>query len=235
MNKTLIIVPAYNEEESIAGTLQDLLMIKQERPFIDICVINDGSKDRTSSIVEPFQNIKLVNLPYNLGIGGAVQTGYRYAYQHGYDIAIQFDADGQHNAESIDALIEPILSREANMVIGSRFLEKTDYKSTMSRRIGIYYFTLLLRLLTGRIFTDPTSGYRSIDKKIISLFAFNYPKDYPEPEVLIHLTRRSFKVKEITVHMKARQGGRSSITPLKSIYYMTKVTLSIVIQRIIRE
>ncbi|MFC3886486.1 glycosyltransferase family 2 protein [Bacillus songklensis] len=235
MNKTLIIVPAYNEEESIAATLRDLLIIKQERPFIDICVINDGSKDRTASIVESFEDVTLVNLPYNLGIGGAVQTGYRYAHQHGYDIAIQFDADGQHNADSIDALIQPILSGEADMVVGSRFLEKTDYKGAVSRRLGIYYFTLLLRLLTGLTFTDPTSGYRAINKKIISLFAFDYPKDYPEPEVLIHLTRKGFNIKEITVHMKARQGGSSSITPLKSIYYMTKVTLSIVIQRIVRE
>ncbi|YCA43509.1 glycosyltransferase family 2 protein [Bacillus sp. JZ8] len=235
MNKVLIIVPAYNEEEAISNTLYSLLHLKNEHPSLDICVINDGSKDQTSTIVKRFKEVILIDLPYNLGIGGAVQTGYQYAYRHNYDIAIQFDADGQHDAHSLQRLIHPLQKDEADMVVGSRFLKKTDYKGAFSRRVGIYYFTLLLRSLAGQTFTDPTSGYRAINHKVIKIFANTYPKDYPEPEVLIHLSRKGLRIREITVNMANRQGGQSSITPFKSIYYMFKVTLSIVIQRIVKE
>ncbi len=227
-------MPAYNEEDSIASTLTTLMRIREKISTVDVCVINDGSKDRTVEIASQF-DIVLLDLPQNLGIGGAVQTGYKYADKHGYDIAIQFDADGQHNADDLRELIQPIINNEADMVIGSRFLEKTQYKGSSARRLGIYYFYLILKFLTGQRFTDPTSGFRAKNAKVIKLFAENYPKDYPEPEVLILLHKKGLRIKEITAHMNARQGGVSSINSWKSIYYMAKVTLSIVMQKIIKE
>lgn len=193
--KTLIIIPAYNEEEAIADTLTRLLELKEHFVGLDICVINDGSMDKTSKIVTTFP-VHLINLPYNLGIGSAVQTGYKYAYENSYDIAIQFDADGQHNPDDLYKIIQPIAEDQSDMVLGSRFTEKTAYKGSLSRRIGIFYFTALLKLLTKQTFMDPTSGYRSINRKVIEIFAQNYPKDYPEPEVLIHLKRKIFALKK---------------------------------------
>ncbi|PPA70273.1 glycosyltransferase family 2 protein [Jeotgalibacillus proteolyticus] len=230
----LIIVPAYNEEKSISSTLSQLSEIKEELPVIDVCVINDGSKDNTSKIVKQYPDVILIDLPLNLGIGGAVQTGYKYAHRHGYSIAIQFDADGQHSAEDLTKLIQPIMDGEADMVIGSRFVQKTSYKGSLARRIGIYYFYLILKALTKQSFTDPTSGYRAKNANVIKLFANHYPKDYPEPEVLIQLYKKGFKSKEVTVNMNDRQEGESSITPLKTIYYMGKVTLAIFMQKIVR-
>lgn len=232
--KTLIIVPAFNEEESIAGTLTKLSELKRQIPSLEVCVVNDGSEDQTADIVKRF-NVVLVNLPNNLGIGGAVQTGYKYAYHNGYEIAVQFDADGQHNAKDLVQLLEPLVMGEADMVVGSRFVKKTSYKGSIARRIGIYYFYSILKLLTNERFTDPTSGYRAKNRKVIELFAQSYPKDYPEPEVLIQLHKKGLKIKEITANMQERQGGVSSITPIKTIYYMSKVTLAIFMQKIIKE
>ncbi|OUB20887.1 glycosyl transferase family 2 [Bacillus thuringiensis serovar yunnanensis] len=231
--KTLIIIPAYNEEEAIADTLTRLLELKEHFVGLDICVINDGSKDKTPAIVTTFP-VHLVNLPYNLGIGSTVQTGYKYAYENGYDIAIQYDADGQHNPEDLYKIIQPIAKDQYEMVLGSRFTEKTAYKGSLSRRIGIFYFTALLKLLTKQTFMDPTSGYRAINREVIKIFAHNYPKDYPEPEVLIHLKKKNLRIKEISVNMQERQGGQSSITPLKSVYYMIKVSLAILMQKIVK-
>ncbi|CDQ38360.1 MULTISPECIES: glycosyltransferase family 2 protein [Virgibacillus] len=232
--KTIIIVPAYNEEASIATTLTSLMELSNQIDRLEICVVNDGSTDRTKEIIDTFDIVSL-HLPQNLGIGGAVQTGYKYAYNHGYEIAVQFDADGQHNVHDLLELIEPIIKEEEDMVIGSRFLKKTDYKGSKTRRIGIYYFYIVLKLLTKKRFTDPTSGYRAINRKVITLFAHHYPKDYPEPEVLMHLNRKNMRIKEVTANMHARLGGESSITPMKSIYYFGKVTLSILMQSIVKE
>jgi glycosyltransferase involved in cell wall biosynthesis len=231
--KILIIVPAFNEEESIATTLNKIELLRSNVEKLDVCVINDGSKDKTKEIVENY-DVELINLPYNLGIGCAMQTGYKFASRNNYDIAIQFDADGQHNIEDFINLIEPLKQNKCDMVVGSRFVEKTEYKGSLLRRVGIYFFSNLLGLLTREKFTDPTSGYRAINKKVIHLFAVNYPKDYPEPEVLIFLHRKGYKIKEISVNMSERQAGKSSITPLKSVYYMTKVTISILMQNIIK-
>ena len=150
-------------------------------------------------------------------------------------MAIQFDADGQHNAEDLATLIEPLVDQNIDMVVGSRFLTDTGYKGMLMRRIGIYYFSKLLYVFTGKMFTDPTSGFRAVNRKVIETFAKDYPKDYPEPEVLIYLHNQGFSIEERSVYMKARQGGVSSITPIRSVYYMLKVTLSIVMQRLIRE
>lgn len=234
MRKILVIVPAYNEESTIGGTLDNLKRIKLQHLELDVCVINDGSKDRTAEIVKSREGVSLLNLPYNLGIGGAMQTGYRYANRNNYDIAIQFDADGQHGEKDLEALIRPIQAREADVVIGSRFLEKTPYKGSTLRRIGIYYFSKLLLYLTGASITDPTSGYRAINKKVIKLFSKNYPMDYPEPEVIIKLKKKNYRLKEVTVNMRERQGGKSSITFFHSIYYVIKVSISIVLQSLRR-
>lgn len=231
----LIIVPAFNEEEAIEGTIEKLKELKNYHNAVDICVVNDGSRDRTAEIVRQDPEIILIDLPNNLGIGGAVQTGYKYADLYGYDVAVQFDADGQHSVEELATIVNPVLAGECDMCIGSRFIEKTAYKGSLARRIGIYYFQYLLFWLTRKKITDATSGYRAVNKKVISLFAYEYPRDYPEPEVIIYLRRKNMKIIEKSVNMHARQGGVSSITPFKSFYYMCKVTLSIVMQKLIKE
>ncbi|MYL49393.1 glycosyltransferase [Halobacillus litoralis] len=217
--KVLIIIPAYNEEDSIYDTVQS---VKASTDY-DYIVINDGSKDRTPYILEE-NGIHHLTLPNNLGIGGAMQTGYKYALRNGYDYAIQLDADGQHNPVDLRNLIDEIENTGYDMIIGSRFVERSGYRGSITRRIGIYYFYAMLKLLTRIRITDPTSGYRVANRKVIQEFANHYPIDYPEVEVLVHLTKKKFKIKEIKVEMNNRQGGQSSITPIKSIYYMTKVT-----------
>ncbi|WLR49015.1 glycosyltransferase family 2 protein [Halobacillus litoralis] len=217
--KVLIIIPAYNEEDSIYDTVQS---VKASTDY-DYIVINDGSRDRTPYILEE-NGIHHLTLPNNLGIGGAMQTGYKYALRNGYDYAIQLDADGQHNPVDLRNLIDEIESTGYDMIIGSRFVEQSGYRGSITRRIGIYYFYAMLKLLTRIRITDPTSGYRVANRRVIHEFANHYPIDYPEVEVLVHLTKKKFKIKEIKVEMNNRQGGQSSITPIKSIYYMTKVT-----------
>ncbi|RNF38248.1 glycosyltransferase family 2 protein [Planococcus salinus] len=215
----LIIVPAYNEEQAIIGTVQQL----QQFPEYDYVVINDGSTDRTKEILET-NNIPHISLPVNLGIGGAVQTGYRYAERGHYDYAIQLDADGQHNPEDLHHLVAEMKRRDVDMLIGSRFLEKSNYKGSLTRRTGILYFNYLLRMISRVKITDPTSGYRIVNRNVIKWFANDYPVDYPEVEVIAKLARKGYKVEETKVEMNARQGGESSITPSKSLYYMAKVT-----------
>lgn len=234
LKKIVIIVPAYNEEETIGRTLTDLLghIQTMKQASIDVCVVNDGSTDRTRDIISLYKNVTVLDLPFNSGIGGAMQSGYQYAYQMNYDIAVQFDADGQHNPHDLWALISPLWEETCDMTIGSRFLQRTGYKGSFPRRIGIYYFSKLISFLTNETFTDPTSGFRAVNSKIITQFAKQYPKDYPEPEVLMQLHRKKFKIREISVTMKSRQGGTSSITSLKAIHYLVKVSAAIILQTI---
>jgi glycosyltransferase involved in cell wall biosynthesis len=171
-----------------------------------------------------------VNLPVNLGIGGAVQTGYRYAFENGYDLALQVDGDGQHNPQFLHEMIAYLISHNADMVIGSRFIKKEGFQSSWLRRIGIGYFTWLIKLCTGKTITDPTSGFRVVGKKVIKLFADSYPKDYPEPETIVMVLNQNCKIEEIPVIMRERQGGVSSITIMKSIHYMIKETYAILKQ-----
>ena len=173
-----------------------------------------------------------INLPINLGIGGAVQAGYRYAYYHGYDTAVQFDGDGQHDASYLDEMLKTLNDSESDMVIGSRFIEKEGFQSSGIRRVGIKYFTFLIKLLTGKKITDPTSGMRLVNRKLLKEFTEEYPKDYPEPESTVSVLRRGYKVTEVPVCMRERKEGKSSISPGKSIYYMIKVSLAIIIARI---
>ncbi|REB08873.1 glycosyltransferase family 2 protein [Sporosarcina sp. BI001-red] len=224
-NRTLIIIPAYNEESQIARTIQSL----EGFDSFDYLVVNDGSKDRTKTILEE-NKFHHVSLPVNLGIGGAMQTGYKYAERHGYEYAIQLDADGQHDPSDLVKLLDAIVTSDADMVIGSRFVEKTGYKGTNTRRAGIYYFYTMLRFITGVKVSDPTSGYRIVNRSVIQYFAQEYPVDYPEVEVIVQLARKKKKILEVSVEMNSRQGGVSSITPLKSIYYMLKVTFFSVIR-----
>ena len=192
-------------------------------------VINDASTDHTREMCEQ-NNIPHLNLPINLGIGGAVQTGYRFASRHGYDIAVQVDADGQHNPEFLNRMEQMLIEEQADMIIGSRFLENEGFQSSFMRRLGINFFSGLIRILTGQRITDPTSGLRMVGKKAIKLFSQDYPSDYPEPETDVQLVSRGFKVIEIPVVMNERQGGESSISARKSIYYMIKVTLAIFVE-----
>lgn len=224
--KKLIIIPAYNESENIEKTIQ---AIEKEAPDFEYVIINDCSQDETKRICEK-NHYNVVNLPINLGIGGAVQTGYRYGYEEGYDLAVQVDGDGQHDPGFLKSMAEYLTEQNLDMVIGSRFIRKEGFQSSGARRIGIKYFTVLIQMLTGQKITDPTSGLRMINRDVMKIFAYDYPKDYPEPESVVAILRRKKKVAELPVIMKAREGGVSSISPKKSVYYMIKVTLAILIE-----
>lgn len=222
--KTLIIIPAYNEEGAIVETIRNLEKNGKE---VDYVIINDCSKDKTLEICRK-NNFNVINLPVNLGIGGAVQTGYRYAYENDYDVAIQMDADGQHDPKYIPELVAKI--EEGNdLVIGSRFLEKEGFQSTFIRRMGINLYSWIIKVFTGKQVKDTTSGYRAAGKKIIKIFARSYPVDYPEPETNALIAKNNFKIVEVPMKMKERDSGASSITPIKSIYYAVKVGLAVML------
>lgn len=223
--KKLIIIPAYNEEKNIVRVIAN---IKEHLPEYDYVIINDGSKDDTLKICKE-NNFNVIDLPVNLGIGGAVQTGYKYAFLNGYDFAIQIDGDGQHNSDEVERLLEYLIESKSNLVIGSRFIKNQGFQSTFFRRVGINYFSRLIKLLTGKLVTDPTSGFRMCDKKVIELFAKNYPTDYPEPESIVTIIKKGLNVNEIDVLMNEREGGVSSIGGVKAVYYMVKVTLAIIV------
>ena len=212
--KNLIIIPAFNEHECIKNTVE---MIIKEAPDFDYVVINDHSTDNTLDILRE-NNYNFINLPTNLGIGGAVQTGYRYAYENDYDTAVQVDADGQHDPKYLSMMLDTLQNEKADMIIGSRFIENKGFQSTFARRIGITYFTKLIHILTGKVITDPTSGFRLGNRKVIEMFAKDYPRDYPEPESVVTLLKCGMNVKEVPVEMRARQGGISSINLSKSVY-----------------
>lgn len=226
--KVLVIIPAYNEEGNIENTVKDL---NEKSPDCDLIVINDCSTDATKNVLKN-KTINYIDLPVNLGIGGGVQTGYLYAMEHDYDIAIQFDGDGQHDASYIKDLIAPIESGHADVVIGSRFIEKKGFQSSTMRRMGIGFLSRLIRLLSGVQVKDVTSGMRAVNKKMICEFARNYAQDYPEPEAILASGLLGARIVEVPVRMHERQNGVSSINTLKSIYYMIKVTLALVIGRL---
>ncbi|HEP1492290.1 TPA: glycosyltransferase family 2 protein [Streptococcus pyogenes] len=226
--KKLIIIPAYNESSNIVNTIRT---IESDASDFDYIIIDDCSTDNTLAICQK-QGFNVISLPINLGIGGAVQTGYRYAQRCGYDVAVQVDGDGQHNPCYLEKMVEVLVQSSVNMVIGSRFITKEGFQSSFARRIGIKYFTWLIALLTGKKITDATSGLRLIDRSLIERFANHYPDDYPEPETVVDVLVSHFKVKEIPVVMNERQGGVSSISLTKSVYYMIKVTLAILVVRL---
>lgn len=222
-SKVLVIIPAYNEQNTIVDTVRSV-----ESCGYDYVVINDGSRDATLQVCRE-NGINVVDLPQNLGIGGAVQTGHKYAYLKGYDIDVQVDGDGQHDPRYISSLVEKIVNG-ADLVIGSRFLCPTDgFQSTPLRRLGKTWLSICIRALTGANITDPTSGFRACNRRVIELFCTNYPTDYPEPESIAVSLKKGYTVREVPVEMRERQGGTSSIGAFSSVYYMVKVTLAICI------
>ena len=228
MARILVIIPAYNEEAAILNTVRDL---QRQFPAADYVVINDCSRDRTREILRANQ-LNYIDLPLNLGIGGGVQTGFQYALEHDYDIALQFDGDGQHDASFIQPLCEPILAGQADMTVGSRFVPGTDangFRSSAARRMGISFLSFLVQLMTGCHVYDVTSGFRAFGKGMIAYFARHYAQDYPEPEAVVAALVFGYRVQEIPVRMRERQGGISSISPIKSVYYMVKVSLAIIL------
>jgi glycosyltransferase involved in cell wall biosynthesis len=226
--KKICIIPAFNESESILKTVQN---IRESAPDFDVIVINDSSKDNTLDICRE-HNIPVLDLPINLGIGGAVQTGYLYALKNDYDIAVQMDGDGQHDARFLSMMEKTLEDKHADMVIGSRFIKKEGFQTSGIRRVGIGIFRFLTRYLFGKEITDATSGMRMSNRRTIELFVKDYPRDYPEPETVCRLLRKHYKVLEVPVMMRERENGVSSISMKKSVYYMVKVTLAILIERI---
>jgi glycosyltransferase involved in cell wall biosynthesis len=226
--KSIIIIPAYNEQDNILDVIDDIERYAGDCHYV---VINDGSTDNTKRVLED-NGINHINLPVNVGIGGAVQTGYKYAYDKEYDIVVQFDGDGQHKACFIREMVSLVREGKADMIIGSRFLDKKGYRSTFLRRLGIKYFRFLIWLMSGSVITDSTSGFRVSNRKIIELFSKKYPEDYPEPESIMFLKHRDLKIIETPVTMKKRNHGKSSINSALSVYYMAKVTLAIILGRL---
>ena len=228
--KKILIIPAYNEEKSILRVYNNIISYNEKnKSDYDVIVINDGSKDNTEKVLSD-NNIPHVRLIHNLGIGGAVQTGYKYANDNNYDIAIQYDGDGQHNVEYVKDLIKPIEDGEASMVIGSRFVKNIDtFKSSTARRIGIKLISFFIKLTTRSKIYDTTSGMRAVDRNIIEEFAKSYPTEYPEPVSTVSILKKGYKVLEIPVKMNERRDGVSSIRTWKNVYYMINVILSIIL------
>lgn len=228
--RVLLVIPAYNEQDNIKKVI-DIIQEYSKSPHqfdLDYIIINDGSTDATEEICR-VNGFKAIHLIQNLGIGGAVQTGYMFAKKMGYDIAVQFDGDGQHDIRSLDDLVAPIIEQKADFVVGSRFLKGTSsFQSTFSRRMGIRFLSGVIGLFTGKKVTDPTSGFRAANEKAISFLSTQYPVDYPEPESIVSLLKNSFEITECQVNMFERVGGKSSIHSWKTIYYMIKVSLAII-------
>ena len=235
MNETLMVIPAYNEEDALEACVDRLVKCC---PDVDVLIINDGSVDRTFEIGQGLSNrfpqVSVISLPMNSGIGATVQTGMIYAERHGYRQAIQYDGDGQHRPEYIKDMLSAAKEKGLDLCVGSRFLDSDsdNFKSTALRRVGIKFFSSLISMLRGTKVTDPTSGFRVYGKRAISFFSTHYPDDYPEPEALFWCARNGLNVGEISVVMQERQGGESSIRSLKSVYYMVKVTIAICVDRI---
>ena len=235
MEKVLLIIPAYNEEDNILKTYKTIINYnKNNGTNYDVIVINDGSKDKTKQILEE-NNIPHIDLIHNLGIGGAVQTGYKYAYYHDYDIAVQYDGDGQHDVRYVKDIIQPIIDKKADLVIGSRFIEKIDtFKSTFARRIGIRVISVFMKFATGKRIYDTTSGFRACSKELIYDFYLSYPNEYPEPVTTAEVLKKKYIIKEVPVEMNERDGGVSSIRTWKNIYYMLNVCLALLAIKIRR-
>lgn len=223
--RVVAIVPAYNEARSLPRLAEAL---RARAPGCDVCVVDDGSADETAEVARAL-GVAVLRLPMNLGIGGAVQAGYLWAWERGYDVAVQVDGDGQHDPGFIDALVAPIVEGRADVVVGSRFLADGGFRSTAVRRAGIRYLSWFLRLRCGVRVTDPTSGFRAAGRRAIELFARYYPSDYPEPEAIALARRAGLRVEERPVRMTDRSHGRSSITALRTLYYLVKVSLALVV------
>lgn len=226
--RPLVIIPAYMEAENIEKLVDNLI---NNYPQYDYIIVNDGSKDSTREICQK-RGYCFLDLSINLGIGGAVQTGYKYAMKNGYNIAIQIDGDGQHDVAYIGKMLEKMKAENAEIAIGSRFIEKQGFQSSRARRMGINFLSGLIKLCTGKKIYDVTSGFRAVNRRFIELYADNYPSDFPEPEAIVTAVMNRAKIIEVPVVMKERNEGTSSIHSWKSIYYMIKVSVAVIICRI---
>jgi glycosyltransferase involved in cell wall biosynthesis len=223
--RSIAIVPAHNEEASLGALLAEL---RTAEPDLAVVVINDGSTDSTTRVAEA-AGVPVVNLPFNIGIGGTVQTGYQYALEHGFEVAIQVDGDGQHDPTEIARVLEPIFDGRADLVVGTRFVSGGGYRGTRARRVGIHIFASVVSLMVGQRVSDTTSGFRAVNRKALRLFASQYPHDYPEVESIVLLSRHGLRMLEVPVKMRVRETGASSITALRAAYYMIKVLLALFI------
>ena len=221
--RRVAIVPALNEERSIPRVIEELRAFD---PGLEIVVVSDGSTDRTADVAEE-HGAHALRLPFNLGIGGAVQTGFRYAYENGFDVAVRVDGDGQHDASQLDRVLRPVLAGEADIAVGSRFVGTDGYRSSRSRRVGIRILAAVVSRLVGQRVTDTTSGFQALNRNGIELFARDYPHDYPEVEATVMVFKHELRLVEVGVTMREREHGRSSITALRSIYYMVKVLIAL--------
>ncbi len=238
MKKTLIIIPAFNEELNILKTFKTIESYKKEtNETYDVLIVNDGSTDSTEEILQE-NKIPHILLLKNLGIGGAVQTGYKYALENNYDYAVQLDGDNQHDISFVKTILAPLEKGTADLVIGSRFIGKKNtenFRSSFARRIGIKIISGAIKLKTGKRIFDTTSGFRAANKKVIKMFAEKYPVEYPEPISTTEILLSSGKVAEVPVKMKARNGGKSSISSYKNAYYMINVILLILTSRSLKK
>ena len=222
----LVIIPAYNEQATIGRVLESL---REHTPDYDVLVVDDGSKDGTAKVVRQHPKVTLIRLPYNMGIGSTMQTGYLYAYRKGYDIAVQCDADGQHPVHQMDRIVSRVANGEADMAIGSRYVADTGYEPGPIRRMGKSLLSRLVDSVVGGGITDTTSGFRAMNRNVLEVFTKYYPDDYPEAEAIVILARNGLKPIEVSVDMSQRQGGISSINFTRAVYYLVKVSLAIFI------
>lgn len=226
--KILVLIPCYNEEENIVNTVERL---KETCPEVDFLVINDCSTDNSAALLKS-RGYPFLDLPVNLGIGGGVQCGYLYATRYGYDVTVQMDGDGQHDPAYLHEIVRPVLDGECDMCIGSRFIKKEGFQTSFMRRVGIRFLSGMIHLLCGKRVLDVTSGFRATNARMTAYFAAHYATDYPEPEAILAACLAGFRVGEAPVIMRERQGGVSSISSFKSVYYMVKVSLALIIDRL---
>jgi glycosyltransferase involved in cell wall biosynthesis len=221
--RRIAVVPAYNEEPNIARVVAEL---KEHDPGMDIVVVSDGSFDRTAAVARA-AGARVLSLPFNLGIGGAVQTGFRYAWENGYELAVRCDGDGQHIPAELPKVVAPVVAGDADIAIGSRFVSNGGYRSSATRRVGIRLLALVVSAIARQRVTDATSGFQALNRRALELFAADYPHDYPEVEGMVMTIKHRLRLKEVPVSMREREHGRSSITALRSIYYMAKVLVAL--------
>ena len=223
--RRLAIVPAYNEEGSIGAVVDELRAFD---PELDVVVVSDGSFDRTAQVAAA-HGARVLRLPFNLGIGGAVQTGFRYAWENGYDVAVRCDGDGQHDPSELPKVLAPVLAGEADIAVGTRFGGEDGYRSSAARRFGIRLLAAIVSAIARQRVTDTTSGFQALNRRALALFASDYPHDYPEVEGMVMTIKHRLRLVEVPVQMREREHGRSSITAVRSIYYMAKVLTALFI------
>jgi glycosyltransferase involved in cell wall biosynthesis len=221
--KRIAIVPAFNEERNVGRVLDELRAID---PGLDVVVVSDGSTDRTAEVASA-RGAYVIRLPFNLGIGGAVQTGFRYAWEEGYELAVRLDGDGQHDPGELGVLVEPVVAGEADLAVGSRFVEGGGYRSSAARRVGIRILARVVSLIARQRLTDTTSGFQACNRRAIALYAADLPHDYPEVEGMVMAIKHRIRLVEVPVTMREREHGHSSIGTLASIYYMVKILLAL--------